>query len=184
MNKQLILEKYIKVAVKKAIQEAEEQQKRTEKAIYLVYRFPGLKKIIEDAMSPSFGRYINDITVVSPKPTTFNVDLINGESFNIIYIGRSNFRLKIAGRKYDPANIGELERASQAITDLLSLNYAPAESKAEDKQHHDKELAADLSAANNEPPFPSPTPNTQPPTPKPEEEQPEPKKEPEEEQPK
>ena len=87
MSKKLLLEKYIKVAVRKALQEVEEQQKKTEKALYLVYRFPGLKKLLEDLMSPSFGRYLSHIEIVAPKPTTFIVKLINSQEFNIIYIG-------------------------------------------------------------------------------------------------
>jgi hypothetical protein len=130
MNKQLLLEKYIKVAVKKALKEQEEQQKKAEKAMYMVYRFPGLKKLMEDLMSPAFGRYINGINIVAPKPTTFKVDLTNGQDFSIKYIGRGNFQVKVAGRKYDPINVGELERASQGIADLLELNYAPKEAEA------------------------------------------------------
>ena len=127
MNKQLLLEKYIKVAVKKALKEQEEQQRKAEKAMYLVYRFPGLKKVMEELMSPAFGRYVNGINIVAPKPTTFKVDLINGQDFSIKYIGRGNFNVKIAGKRYDPINLGELERASQSIADLLELNYAPKE---------------------------------------------------------
>jgi len=130
MNKQLLLEKYIKVAVKKALKEQEEQQQKAEKAMYMVYRFPGLKKLMEDLMSPAFGRYVNGINIIAPKPTTFKVDLTNGQDFSIKYIGKGNFQLKIAGRKYDPLNLGELERASQGIADLLELNYAPKEEAA------------------------------------------------------
>jgi len=128
MSKQLILEKYIKVAVQKALKEAEEQQRKAEKAMYMVYRFPGLKKLMEDLMSPAFGRYVNGINIVAPKPTTFKVDLTNGQDFSIKYIGKGNFQVKVSGKKYDPINLGELERASQSIADLLELNYAPKES--------------------------------------------------------
>ena len=127
MNKQLILEKYIKVAVKKALKEQEEQQRKAEKAMYMVYRFPGLKKLMEELMSPAFGRYVNGINIVAPKPTTFKVDLINGQDFSIKYVGKGNFQVKVAGRRYNPINIGELERASQGIADLLELNYASKE---------------------------------------------------------
>ena len=127
MSKQLILEKYIKVAVKKALKEQEEQQRKAEKAMYMVYRFPGLKKIMEELMSPAFGRYVNGINIVAPKPTTFKVDLINGQDFSIKYLGKGNFDIKVSGKKYNPINIGELERASQSIANLLELNYAPKE---------------------------------------------------------
>jgi hypothetical protein len=127
MNKTLLLEKYIKVAVKKALKEQEEQQRKAEKAMYLVYRFPGLKKLMEELMSPAFGRYVNGINIVAPKPTTFKVDLTNGQDFSIKYVGKGNFQVKVAGKRYNPINLGELERASQGIADLLELNYAPKE---------------------------------------------------------
>jgi len=154
MNKKLLLEKYIKVAIRKALKEQEVAEKKAEKAMYLVYRFPGLKKVIEELMSPSFGRYISGIDIVAPKPTTFNINLINGQDFTIYYVGSGNFTAKIAGKRYDPNNIGESERASQAIADLLELNYAPREmeeSKASSSAAKDAELAADLSAAPEAP---------------------------------
>ena len=162
MNKKLLLEKYIKVAIRKALKEQEVAEKKAEKAMYLVYRFPGLKKVIEELMSPSFGRYISGISIVAPKPTTFNISLINGQDFTIYYVGSGNFTTKIAGKKYDPNNIGESERASQAIADLLELNYAPREmeeAKASgDASAKNAELAADLSAAPEAPAPEAPAP--------------------------
>ena len=178
MNKELLLEKYIKKAVRKAIREAEEQAKQAEKAMYLVYRFPGLKKLMEDLMSPAYGRFINNIDLVAPKPTTFNVKLINGESFVIKYVGRGNFVVKVSGKKYDPINLGDLERASDSIASLLELNYAPAEGQekeAAEQAANDAGLAADLSAAGGTPEAPAETPpgETPPPTPGEEETAPE-----------
>jgi len=161
MNKALLLEKYVKVAVRKALKEQEEQQRKAEKAMYLVYRFPGLKKLMEDLMSPAFGRYVNGINIVAPKPTTFKVDLTNGQDFSIKYIGRGNFQVKVAGRKYDPLNLGELERASQGIADLLELNYAPKEVEAAPSSGGEEapgaaELGPELAAAET-PPAVTPT---------------------------
>ena len=124
MNKKLLLEKYIKVAVRKALQEEEAKQKKATRAMYLVYRFPGLKKVMEDLMSPSFARFITNVSIIDPKPTTFMVEMINGEDFNIRYDGRKNYTVKVAGRKYNMQNLGELERAQQAIADVLELDYA------------------------------------------------------------
>ena len=169
MSKQLLLEKYIKVAVRKALQEQEEQQRKAEKAMYLVYRFPGLKKVMEELMSPSFGRYVSHIDVIAPKPTTFRVLLTNGQDFSIKYIGRGKFNVKVAGKQYHPDNLGESERCSQAIADLLELNYAPAEGKEQASSNNGgpgpntgggepapsgpgaEELGAELAAANAEP---------------------------------
>jgi hypothetical protein len=129
MNKNLLLEKYIKVAVKKALEEVEQQQQKAEKAMYLVYRFPGLKNVMENLMSPAFGRYVNHIDIIAPKPTTFKIDLINGQDFTVKYLGNKKWDVKAAGKKYNMQDLGEVERASQSIADLLELNYAPAEGK-------------------------------------------------------
>jgi len=169
MNKQLLLEKYIKVAVKKALKEQEEQQRKAEKAMYMVYRFPGLKKVMEELMSPAFGRYVNGINIVAPKPTTFKVDLINGQDFSIKYVGKGNFQVKVAGKRYNPINIGELERASQSIADLLELNYAPKEGTesstppAETPAASGAELGPELAAAGPETTAPAAGAETTPP---------------------
>ena len=130
MNKKLIVEKYIKVAVRKALEEQEAKEKRATKSMYLIYRFPGLKKVMEELMSPSFGRFVTSMEIVAPKPTTFQAKLINEQDFTIIYDGRKNYTAKVAGKRYNIQELSELERASQAIADLLELNYAVAEEKA------------------------------------------------------
>ena len=147
MNKRLLLEKYIKVAVRKAIQEAEEQQKKAEKAMYLIYRFPGLKKVMEDLMSPAFGRFVTDISLVAPKPTTFSAKLINEQDFGIIYNGRGKFTVKIAGRKYNVQDLNELERAQQSISNMLELNYGVEEKEAAEKPDAGAEAFSAATAA-------------------------------------
>jgi hypothetical protein len=170
MDKKLLLEKYVRVAIKKAIQEQEERQKKAEKAMYLIYRFPGLRKSIEELMSPSFGRFVTAVDLVAPKPTTFKVTLINGYDFNITYLKKDTYSAKVAGKKYYLLNIGEAERASQSIADLLDLSpsikegeeaapAAPASTGggestspvSPEETAKGAELAADLSAAEETP---------------------------------
>lgn len=131
MNKKLLLEKYIKVAVRKALAEQEAKEKRAAKSMYLIYRFPGLKKVVEDLMSPSFGRFITEVNLVAPKPTTFGFKLINEQEFSVIYDGRKNYTAKVAGKKYNVQTLGELERAQQGIANLLELSYALGEKEGE-----------------------------------------------------
>jgi hypothetical protein len=174
MNKELLLEKYIKVAVRKALKEQEEQQRRAEKAMYLAYRFPGLKDLMVSLMSPAFGRFVSGINVVAPKPTTFNVSLVNGQDFTIKYIGNKKWNVKVSGKQYHPDNVGEEERCSQAIADLLELNYAPAQGKEQTSAAPETggsepsapapsepgaaELGPDLAAAEETPPAETPAP--------------------------
>jgi len=144
----LLLEKYISVAVQKALKEQEEAEKKSVKSMYLVYRFPGLKKVLEDVMSPAFGRYISDVSIVAPKPTTFKISLINSQNFTIYYLGKGEFMLKVAGKKYYSENLGELERASSGISSLLELNYATEEVKEEPAADKGAELGDELAAAD------------------------------------
>jgi hypothetical protein len=147
MSNKLLLEKYVRVAVKKAIKEQEMKQKRAEKAMYLIYRFPGLKKVMEELMSPAFGRFVTDIRLVAPKPTTFSAKLINEQDFGIIYNGKGKFTVKIAGRKYNVQDLNELERAQQAVSNMLELNYGVEEKEAAEKPDAGAEAFSAATAA-------------------------------------
>ena len=147
MSNKLLLEKYVRVAVKKAIKDQEMKQKRAEKAMYLIYRFPGLKKVMEELMSPAFGRFVTDIRLVAPKPTTFSAKLINEQDFGIIYNGRGKFTVKIAGRKYNVQDLNELERAQQSISNMLELNYGVEEKEAAEKPDAGAEAFSAATAA-------------------------------------
>lgn len=128
--KSLLLEKYIKKAIRRALKEQEEQIRKQEKSIYLIFKYPGLKEAMINLMSPSFTRFITDVGLVSPKPTTFNIVLTNGLDFYLTHLGKNKFSAKIRGKKYDLSNLSETQRASQAISNLLELNYAPVEETA------------------------------------------------------
>jgi len=158
MNKKLLLEKYIKVAVRKALAEQEAKEKRAVKSMYLVHRFPNLKKVMEDLMSPSFGRFITDVQIVAPKPTTFNVKLINEQEFTVIYDGRKNYTAKVAGKRYNVQQLSELERAQQGIADLLELNYALGEKEGEPTADAGAEAFTAASAPEVAPPAEEPAP--------------------------
>ncbi len=121
--KKILLEKYIKKAIKQRLQEEEQAIKRAEKSLYLIYRFPKLKDAVESIMSPSFSRYLSSVTVVAPKPTTLNIELINGLDFQLVYSG-GTFIAKVAGKRYDLAMGSAIDKASQAVSNLLSLSPA------------------------------------------------------------
>lgn len=145
-NKKILLEKYIKKAIRQKLQEEEQAIKRAEKSLYLIYRFPKLKDAVESIMSPSFSRYLSSVTVIAPKPTTFNIELINGLDFQLIYSG-GTFIAKVAGKKYDLAMGSATNRASSAVSNLLSLSPALKE---------DANLAAPADAAAASPEAPAP----------------------------
>lgn len=122
MNKELLVE-YVKKAIRQKLKEQEAIAANREKSIYLIYKFPGLKDVLVNILSPAFPRFIQEVRILSPKPTTFQLTLTNGMTFIIYYANKNKFIVKVSGKKYQMDSLGDIERASQAITDLLELSY-------------------------------------------------------------
>jgi hypothetical protein len=143
MAKQLLKE-YIKRAIREKLAHMENIEANKEKSVYMIYKFPGLKDAFENLMSPAFARFVSSIEVIAPKPTTFRVTLSNDMDFILTYVGRKTFIAKIAGKKFNLTSLSETERGSQAIANLLELNYNTESIKDEPKQPGSAELGADI----------------------------------------
>ena len=85
-------------------------------------KFPELKDIIVNLMTHEFDSFLERIDWVSPKPTTFRIVLLNGESFLLTY-GKRSWVATISGKKYYLLNLDEEEYACQAISRILQ--YGP-----------------------------------------------------------
>lgn len=81
-------------------------------------KFPELKKIIVDLMTSEYDNFLDSIDWVSPRPTTFRINLKNGQSFYLIY-GKRSWIAQIEGKKYYLLNLPEEERAAEAIARIL-----------------------------------------------------------------
>jgi len=81
-------------------------------------KFPELKKVIVDLLSPDFDFFLASIDWVAPKPTTFRINLKNGTSFYLIYTPKS-WIAQIEGKKYYLLNLNEEETACDAISRML-----------------------------------------------------------------
>ena len=81
-------------------------------------KFPELKDIIVDLLGPQFDVFLASIDWVAPKPTTFRINLKNGENFYLVYHPRS-WVAEIEGKKYYLLNLNEEENATQAIARIL-----------------------------------------------------------------
>ena len=90
-------------------------------------KFPELKDIIVDLLTIQFDEFLESIDWVSPRPTTFRINLLNGQNFILIFTDRS-WIAQVEGKKYYLLNLDEEERAAQAISRILQ--YGP-ESGAE-----------------------------------------------------
>jgi hypothetical protein len=81
-------------------------------------KFPELKKVIVDLLTPEYDNFLASIDWVAPRPTTFRINLENGQNFYLIY-GKRSWIAQVAGKKYYLLNLPEEERAAEAIANLL-----------------------------------------------------------------
>lgn len=81
-------------------------------------KFPELKAVIVDLLTVDYGKFIDSIDWVAPKPTTFRINLLNGQSFYLIWNKRS-WIAEIEGKKYYLLNLPEEEMATKAIARIL-----------------------------------------------------------------
>jgi hypothetical protein len=119
-------------------------------------KFPELKNIIIDLLTEDFNKFISSIDWVAPRPTTFRINLKNGQEFYLIY-GKRSWIAQVEGKKYYLLNLPEEERAAEAISRILRYG-----AKTEDTTPTDEELAAGLAPLPGEtPPASEETPPTE-----------------------
>ena len=96
-----------KVAIEKAAVEYDELTK-----------FPELKDVIVDLLGPQFDLFLASIDWVAPKPTTFRINLKNGENFYLVHTSRT-WIAEVEGKKYYLLNLNEEQSATKAIARIL-----------------------------------------------------------------
>ena len=89
-----------------------------------IKKFPELKAVIIDLLTTDYGSFISSIDYVAPKPTTFRINLKNGQFFYLTWSKRS-WIAQIEGKKYYLLNLNEEEHAIEAIARIL--RYAAPE---------------------------------------------------------
>jgi hypothetical protein len=81
-------------------------------------KFPELKKILVDLLTLEYDNFLSSIDWVAPRPTTFRINLENGQNFYLIY-GKRSWIAQVEGKKYYLLNLPEEERAALAIANIL-----------------------------------------------------------------
>jgi hypothetical protein len=81
-------------------------------------KFPELKAIIVDLLTPEYDSFLSSIDWVAPRPSTFRINLKNNQSFYLIY-GKRSWIAQVEGKKYYLLNLPEEERAAQSIANIL-----------------------------------------------------------------
>ena len=92
-------------------------------------KFPELKKVIVDLLTPEYDSFLASIDWVAPRPTTFRINLQNGQNFYLIY-GKRSWIAQVEGKKYYLLNLPEEERAAQSIANILRYGAKAEEGEA------------------------------------------------------
>lgn len=110
--KEIMLEAYIEVLKE---QENAVLETSTDE---ILGKFPTVKKAITSLFTKEYPEFVTDVRWVVPKPSTFAVDLKNGQSFNLKWMGKG-FEAQIEGKKYYLDKLAEYQQALDKINDLL-----------------------------------------------------------------
>jgi len=85
---------------------------------FILKKYHSLNELMIELMTKDFKEYVDGIFVMAPKPTTFKIQLHNGQFFFLVYLGKA-YEATIEGKKYYLMGIGEKERCMTAIARLL-----------------------------------------------------------------
>ena len=81
-------------------------------------KFPELKAVIVDLLTPEYDNFVASIDWVAPRPSTFRINLKNDQLFYLIY-GKRSFIAQVEGKKYYLLNLPEEQHAAEAIARIL-----------------------------------------------------------------
>jgi hypothetical protein len=80
-------------------------------------KFPTLKQAIIKLQTEDFKEFVDTIDWISPRPTSFRVNLKNGQDYILKWTGKT-FEAQILGKKYLLSNIADYQQALDKLTIL------------------------------------------------------------------
>jgi hypothetical protein len=83
-----------------------------------VQEFSYLRDTLTDLLTDQYPTFINGVDWVAPKPTTFRINLRNGQYFMLIW-NTDDFQAIVGGKKYDLSSLPQQENATKSIARLL-----------------------------------------------------------------
>ena len=87
----------------------------------IIGKFPTLKAAIIKLQTEDFKEFVESIDWISPRPTSFRINLKNGQDYILKWTGKS-FEAQILGKRYLLSNIAEYQQA----LDKLAILYKEA----------------------------------------------------------
>ena len=113
-------------------------------------KFPELKAVLVDLLTPEYDSFLSSIDWVAPRPTTFRINLKNDQDFYLIY-GKRSWIAQVEGKKYYLLNLPEEERAAESIARILRYGIKDEEGVDGDEGGFEEETPAEEPAAEETP---------------------------------
>ena len=103
-------------------------------------KFPTLKAAITKLQTDDFKEFVDSIDWISPRPTSFRINLKNGQDYTLKWTGKT-FEAQIMGKRYLLSKIDEYQQA----LDKLAILYKEAPLKGAGEEPAD---GADIGSAD------------------------------------
>ena len=107
---------------------------------YILKKYKRLNNNLTVLMGDNFEEYLGGIFIMSGKPTTFKILLKNGQYFFMTFMGKA-YEATVLGKRYYLMNLGEIQRATVAISRLLRFGTkSTAQGPTEESGSRSEEL--------------------------------------------
>jgi len=157
--KQVIKQAYLEVLLEQDLKQDSDQSTPSNEGAVLddatdkiLQKFPTVKKVLTRLMTEDFKEFVDTIKWVSPKPTTFNIVLANGQDFTLTWMGK-NFQATVLGKDYYLGKVSEFQQALDKLTLLYQQAPMPGEQEEEEPESMDSEFADDSSGGGGQADF-------------------------------
>lgn len=128
----------IKDLILEAYQEAiEENNVLKTSSQEILGKFPTLKKHLKNLLTSEYDEFISDIKWVAPRPSTFAINLKNGQTFHLKWTGVT-FQAEIEGKRYMMNSTRDFQQALLRLNELLK--YGPPSPEGEEEFGGEEDL--------------------------------------------
>lgn len=95
----------------------------------MLAKFPTLKHALIRLHTDDFKEFVSGVDWISPKPTVFRVNLVNGQNYTLKWMGK-DFEIEILGKRYYLGTLVDFQRVLEKMTQLYQ--EGPMGNQAED----------------------------------------------------
>lgn len=109
----------------------------------ILQRFPTLRKTLENLLTDNYNEFVDQVKWISPKPSSFEIILKNGERFFLNWNGEG-FNAEIGGKKYDISMVQGFQKALSALGEIFQTGPVRSLSDLEAEEEEEVDDTADL----------------------------------------